>query len=127
MTLENTLAPTLEQTFSIVLSSLANFFGVTTDIIMANAPQWLAKYGWYVTIKDLTFILFTGAIISGIVSVACLSFQVNIFDISGSKAWINTIIIFFILMVIIIIISILPCIVAPEITGLEALINLISN
>lgn len=42
---------TLEQTLASILQSLANFFGVTTQTIMENAPMWLAKYGWYVTVK----------------------------------------------------------------------------
>lgn len=46
---------TLEQTLASILQSLANFFGVTTQTIMENAPMWLAKYGWYVTVKDLGF------------------------------------------------------------------------
>lgn len=49
---------TLEQTLASILQSLANFFGVTTQTIMENAPMWLAKYGWYVTVKDLGFNIF---------------------------------------------------------------------
>lgn len=51
---------TLEQTLASILQSLANFFGVTTQTIMENAPMWLAKYGWYVTVKDLGFNIFAG-------------------------------------------------------------------
>ncbi len=51
---------TLEQTLASILQSLANFFGVTTQTIMENAPMWLAKYGWYVTVKDLGFNIFVG-------------------------------------------------------------------
>ena len=50
MTWEQALAPSLEQTLNLILSALANFFGTTTQAIMANAPEWLAKYGWYVTL-----------------------------------------------------------------------------
>lgn len=50
----------LEQTLASILQSLADFFGVTTQTIMENAPMWLAKYGWYVTIKDLGSTIFMG-------------------------------------------------------------------
>lgn len=53
---------TLEQTLASILQSLANFFGVTTQTIMENAPMWLAKYGWYVTVKDLGFNIFVGVL-----------------------------------------------------------------
>lgn len=54
----------LEQTLASILQSLADFFGVTTQTIMENAPMWLAKYGWYVTIKDLGSTIFMGGFIS---------------------------------------------------------------
>ena len=59
---------TLEQTLASILQSLANFFGVTTQTIMENAPMWLAKYGWYVTVKDLGFNIFVGVFIGAIIS-----------------------------------------------------------
>lgn len=58
---------TLEQTLASILQSLANFFGVTTQTIMENAPMWLAKYGWYVTVKDLGFNIFVGVFIGAII------------------------------------------------------------
>lgn len=35
----------LQNTLSTVIQQLASFFGMTTDTIMQNAPEWLAKYG----------------------------------------------------------------------------------
>lgn len=63
----------LEQTLASILQSLADFFGVTTQTIMENAPMWLAKYGWYVTIKDLGLTIFIGGFI-GIALVGGLFF-----------------------------------------------------
>ena len=40
--LETALTPTLEQTLNLIISSLANFFGTTTEKIMENAPYWFA-------------------------------------------------------------------------------------
>ena len=64
MSWEQALTPTLEQTLNMILSALANFFGTTTENIMANAPMWLAKYGWYSMLRnDLPLWMLSGAFV----------------------------------------------------------------
>ena len=36
----------LEPVLANVVKSLAEFFGTTTEAVMANAPGFLADYGW---------------------------------------------------------------------------------
>lgn len=119
---------TLEQTLASILQSLANFFGVTTQTIMENAPMWLAKYGWYVTVKDLGFNIFVGVFIGAIISsiiwfILCLIIEVDF------KKWHLHILTFVpILSVIITVcVPIITCIIAPECVGIEALFSLLQN
>ena len=127
MTWEQALAPNLEQTLNLILSALANFFGTTTQTIMANAPEWLIKYGWYVTLHTelvewMFGGLFTGAIlVAGFLTIWGLSqhelkpLQIGI-----------CILLFFLSFGVIVSIPIITCMIAPEIVGLEAAIQLIS-
>jgi hypothetical protein len=43
----------LQTALAEVVNALASFFGTTTEAIMAHAPEFLAKYGWYVTLHGL--------------------------------------------------------------------------
>lgn len=128
MTWEQALTPTLEQTLNMILSSLANFFGTTTEAIMQNAPTWLAKYGWYVTlhselVRPILAGLFLGGILAGIF--------LCVYDGTGHDIGKGTIalavLIFVIVVVIAVSIPIITCLIAPEIVGLEAAIKLISG
>lgn len=114
---------TLEQTLASILQSLANFFGVTTQTIMENAPMWLAKYGWYVTVKDLGFNIFVGVFIGAIISSIIWLIEVDF------KKWHLHILTFVpILSVIITVcVPIITCIIAPEYVGIEALFSLLQN
>ena len=123
---EQALTPTLEQTLNMILSALANFFGTTTENVMANAPMWLAKYGWYVTLKkELIEWLLGGAFVGAIIAIIFLF----LWDTSGHKIKALQIVIAFILFIVgtaaIAFIPIITCFIAPEIVGLEAAINLI--
>lgn len=119
---------TLEQTLASILQSLANFFGVTTQTIMENAPMWLAKYGWYVTVKDLGFNIFGGAFI-GIIIVGIIWFILYVMIEIDFKKWhLRFFIPVLILSVIITIcVPIITCIIAPEYVGVEALFSLLQN
>ena len=117
----------LEQTLSEILIRLANFFGTTTEVIAANAPEWLAKYGWYVTLSGIGnnfcvyFLIATSAVL--------MLLLVQLFsekDICNMKSIIMVFIGVFILTSVIGTITYcLPAIVAPEIVGLERLIAII--
>ncbi len=128
MTWEQALTPTLEQTLNLILSALANFFGTTTQAIMEKAPEWLAKYGWYVTLhNELGGQLMLGLFL-GVVLGAIFLFIWNCVAEKEIKAG-AIVIAFFIVLITLIafaVVTILPCILAPEIVGLEAAIKLIS-
>lgn len=127
MTWEQALAPSLEQTLNLILSALANFFGTTTQAIMANAPEWLAKYGWYVTLHDeLVGQMFGGAfagtlLAGGFLAIWCLSGH----EVKPLQIGI-CILLFFLSFGMVVSIPIITCMIAPEIVGLEAAIKLIS-
>ena len=126
MTWEQALTPTLEQTLNMILSALANFFGTTTENVMANAPMWLAKYGWYITLKkELIEWLLGGAFVGAIIAIVFLI----LWDANRHEIKALQIVIAFILFIVgtaaIVSIPIIACAIAPEIVGLEAAINLI--
>ena len=43
----------LQTALAEAVNSLANFFGTTTEAVMAHAPEFLAKYGWYDMLSSL--------------------------------------------------------------------------
>lgn len=127
MTWETALTPTLEQTLNLILTNLAKFFGTTTEAIMANAPEWLAKYGWYVTVHDDIPSVLPGGFILGIMFAGIFLFLWGcVHDRISTKAAIFSICLFFFVIVCSIAIPIITCLIAPEIVGLEAAIELIS-
>lgn len=112
---------TLEQTLSTILQQLAEFFGTTTEVVLANAPEWLAKYGWYHTLSDFGWYIFIGAFISVLVIAGIGAYnECSIDEVKMTfKRFISIIIV---CQIISITINILPCIVAPEFVGLDALL-----
>lgn len=119
---------TLEQTLASILQSLANFFGVTTQTIMENAPMWLAKYGWYVTVKDLGFNIFVGVFIGAIISSIIWFILYLIIEVDFKKWHLHILTFVPILSVIITVcVPIIICIIAPEYVGIEALFSLLQN
>jgi uncharacterized membrane protein len=126
MSWEQALTPTLEQTLNMILSALANFFGTTTENVMANAPMWLAKYGWYVTLKkELIEWLFGGALVGFLIAgVFLLLWDANKHEIKALQIVI-AFTLFIVGTVAIISIPIVTCLIAPEIVGLEAVIKLL--
>ena len=125
MTWEQALTPTLEQTLNMILSALANFFGTTTENIMANAPMWLAKYGWYVTLKkELIEWLLGGAFVGAIIAIVFIILWTQEHEFKGLQIAISFML-FIAGTAAIVSIPIIACAIAPEIVGLEAAINLI--
>lgn len=128
MTWEQALTPTLEQTLNMILSALANFFGTTTEAIMQNAPAWLAKYGWYMTLHDeLAGYMLVGVLLGGMLAGIFLCVYDGTGHDIGKGTIALTILIFIIVVVIASSIPIITCLIAPEIVGLEAAIKLISG
>ena len=117
---------TLEQTLASILQSLANFFGVTTQTIMENAPMWLAKYGWYVTVKDLGFNIFVGVFIGAIIS-SIIWFILYLMIEVDFKKWHLHILTFVPILSVIITVCVptITCSIAPEYVAIEALFSLL--
>ena len=127
MTWEAALTPTLEQTLNLILSSLANFFGTTTEAIMANAPEWLATYGWYVTLHNELVEWMFGGVFAGALLAAAFLMIWCMTDHEVKPIQIGVAIFFFFLgFGFVFCIPIITCMIAPEIVGLEAAIKLIS-
>lgn len=115
----------LQNSLREIANNLANFFGTTTETIMSNFPNFLARYGWYTTIKGIPFYTFL-AFLCGILFALVSSLMYSIFNISNDlskpvfiKVFIFVTILSFIFLVII---KIIMCLIAPEIVGAEALI-----
>lgn len=112
-----------QTTLSTVISQLANFFGMTTETIMQNAPYWLAKYGWYSVLGNMGSNIITGiflALLAFIVVVLiCCALENDTIPLK------TTVVICIIAFILPSVISFAHCAVAPEIYGLEALIKLI--
>ena len=115
MTWEQALTPTLEQTLNMILSALANFFGTTTENIMANAPMWLAKYGWYVTLKkELIEWLLGGAFVGAIIAIVFIILWTQEHEFKGLQIA-SSFMLFDIGTAAIVSIPIIACAIAPEI------------
>lgn len=119
---------TLEQTLASILQSLANFFGVTTQTVMENAPMWLAKYGWYVTVKDIGPNMFLGFLI-GVGIAAALWFIIYVMAEADYKPGYTVlfIVVGILTICVVVIIPIISCAIAPEYAGIEALLKLVNN
>ena len=127
MTWESALSPTLEQTLNLIVSALANFFGTTTEAILRNAPTWLVKYGWYVTLHNELVPYILGGVIFGDCIAALFLFIYSITEKSYTVGVIVVAVLIFITVVAISVsIPIITCMLAPEIVGIEAAIKLIS-
>ena len=124
--LETALTPTFEQTLNLIISSLANFFGTTTEKIMENAPYWLAKYGWYKTLRGalpdymLSGLLFGIIVLFGFLMI----WDMTVHNIKPLQIIIS-IFLFVLVFLLISAIPIITCIIAPEIVGLEEVIKLL--
>ena len=128
MNWEQALTPTLEQTLNMILSALANFFGTTTETIMQNAPTWLAKYGWYVTLHNEIVDWLLGGFFFGAVLAGLFWFILCCSEVVIGKGVVALIILFFFIgFFAVLAFPIVTCLIAPEIVGLEAAIKLISG
>lgn len=115
----------LEPVLANVVKSLADFFGTTTDAVMANAPAFLAKYGWFVKISEMGWMYGLVIVLAGLLSSGLYTILDDIGSIKNpAKA---PIILFFIILISATVIYFLPLFVAPELVGLNKLINMITG
>jgi hypothetical protein len=110
----------LEPVLANVVKSLADFFGTTTEAVMANAPTFLAEYGWYhvLTMMPLYIIV---ALILGVGG----GFIIASFFEKGRVP----VFIFIMLLAFAIVFgaAFLPVIISPELVGLDHLIYVITG
>lgn len=118
----------LQTALAEAVNSLASFFGTTTDTIMANAPEFLTKYGWYSTLSNLPEDIFFTLLI---IMLFCLLGSLVIFGLDldlDLKNPTRAIIGFTIVCLVINVgIKIITCAVAPEIVGAHAVLNLLKS
>lgn len=116
----------LQTALAEAVNSLASFFGTTTEAVMEHAPEFLAKYGWYSTLSNLSDdILFTILIMMFMCLIGSLIFMVTDIEL---KHPLRTIISLTIVSLVIIIgTKIITCAVAPEIVGAHAILNLLKS
>jgi len=113
----------LQTALADAINSLASFFGTTTEAIMAHAPEFLAKYGWYHTLNTLPLII-----------LGCFAFAFLIYLFIGIITMFDIdrpILIGFIIVFVCIVIGVgaelITCAVAPEIVGAHAIMDLLQN
>lgn len=125
------MTPELSSALSSVITQLADFFGMSTQIIMENAPYWLARYGWFACLNDLGISMFIGILVVGIIVVFYFGIKTewgtDLNEVSNSHLIRNIILITVAVEAIMIILHILPCAVAPEMYGLTEILALIGG
>ena len=110
----------LEPVLANVVKSLADFFGTTTEAVMANAPTFLAEYGWYHTLTMMPLYI----IVALILGAGGGFFVTGFFD-KGKVP----IFIFIMLLTCVVVFgaAFLPVIMSPELVGLDHLIYVITG
>ena len=73
----------LEPVLANVVKTLADFFGTTTDAVMANAPAFLAKYGWFVKISEMGWMYALVIVLAGLF---CSGLFTILDDLNGTPA-----------------------------------------
>lgn len=114
---------TLQTTLATILTQLANFFGTTSDIIMQNAPYWLTKYGWFMMMQNMV-----GAFMAAIFTTgAILAIIYLALELKPKHSIRMMLIIFIISLIIWCGMCYSQCAIAPEIYGLNSLIEQIKS
>lgn len=110
----------LEPVLANIVKSLAEFFGTTTDAVMANVPTFLAEYGWYhvLTMMPLYIIV---ALILGVGGGFIIA---GFFDKGRVPVFIFVMLLAF---AIVFGAAFLPVIMSPELVGLDHLIYVITG
>ena len=116
----------LQTALAEAVNGLANFFGTTTESIMAHMPEFLAKYGWYSTLNSLSddvivaifvglFLCFLGGVIYFLSDATLEHPRLAIISIIAVSV------------ILTIAVRIAPCAVAPEIVGAHAILDLLKS
>ena len=116
----------LQTALAEAVNSLASFFGTTTEAIMAHAPEFLAKYGWYSTLNNLSEDVFMTLLLVTLLCLLCSIFLM-ISDVELKHPIRTIICIAIITLVISAGTKIITCAVAPDIVGAHAILNLLKS
>lgn len=116
----------LQTALAEVVNSLASFFGTTTESVMAHAPEFLAKYGWYSTLNDLMVV--AGILMVGMFFICLLAPLFTLeFNIEIKHPVLTLVGIYIIFFTFCAGMKIVTCMVAPEIVGAHAVLELLKN
>lgn len=116
----------LQTALAEAVNSLASFFGTTTEAIMAHAPEFLAKYGWYSTLNDLAIDIVLSILIAALILLIG-SLVLMSADCELGHPILISVGILILCMAIGVGIKIITCMVAPEIVGAHAVLELLKN
>jgi hypothetical protein len=116
----------LQTALAEAVNSLASFFGTTTEAVMEHAPEFLAKYGWYSTLNSMSYYFFFTILIT---SLLCLIvFMVLMVSDTELKHPIKAVIgVIIVIFAINFGTKIITCMVAPEIVGAHAILDLLKS
>lgn len=116
----------LQTTLATIIQQLAEFFGMTTDIIMENAPMWLAKYGWFTLMQNLPLVIFAWIGLT-LLSIFAEAITASEFDWKTGTLRFAVILTIIIWTIIVFGTWFMQCAVAPELYGLNALLDAIKK
>ena len=116
----------LQTALAEAVNSLASFFGTTTEAIMAHAPEFLAKYGWYSTLNGLSINIVFSILIASLVLLFGSLLLMSI-DYELEHPILVSVVILILFMIIGVGTKLITCAVAPEIVGAHAIIELLKS
>lgn len=115
----------LQTALAEAVNSLASFFGTTTEAIVAHAPEFLAKYGWYSTLNDLALDVFSSVLITLLIFL--VGFLVTMGNVELKHPILTCVGVFIFCLVVCVGSKVVTCAVAPEIVGAHALLDLLKS
>ena len=115
----------LQTALAEAVNSLASFFGTTTEAIMAHAPEFLAKYGWYSTLNEIPINIFVSLLLT--VLIALMVFLITMGEIELKHPVLAVGCLFMLCVMICVGSKIITCMVTPEIVGAHAILNLLKS
>ena len=115
----------LQTALAEAVNFLAGFFGTTTEAVMAHAPEFLAKYGWYSTLNDLGPDVLCSVAITLLIFL--IGFLITMGDIELKHPILTCFGVFIFCLVVCFGSKVITCAVAPEIVGAHAIMELLKN
>lgn len=116
----------LQAALAEAVNSLASFFGTTTEAIMEHAPEFLAKYGWYSTLNELPIMIVMSILLAAVIILLGFLIQIS-FDFEFKHPILINVGIFIFCIASCVGTKIITCMVAPEIVGVHAIMEVLKN